>query len=404
MSAPGDPPEDGDGPGDAAAVWLLALRQTLGFAALYYIFGALIVPFEQGLGWSKAALSLGPTGSLIVSAAAAPFMGRLVDRGHGATLLWGGALFGGAVLAAISASGSLGAWVALWSLLGLAHAAALYDVCFAFLTRRLGSAARPAIIRVTLMGGFASAIAFPLGASVAALWGWRGAVLVFAGLQIFVTAPANWYAGRRLRRRARPGARAPDPETGALRAALRRQEFWLLLGIFALSWMNHSVLVTYFIPVFTALGASPALAVAAASTVGPFQFAGRLLLMLNQSRASPMFVNGLSVLGLAVASGVLIAAQVEVLLIFLFAALQGASIGLLSILRPVLSAEVLGRRGFGTITGVIAVGPLLATAAAPLIGASLLGWGGALALLSGSLAMGLVAVALAALLRARVGR
>ena len=64
------------------------------------------------------------------------------------------------------------------------------------------------------------------------------------------------------------------------------------------------------------------------------------------------------------------------LLIFAFAALQGAGAGLMSILRPVLVADILGRRGFGTISGAVAVAPILASAAAPSAGAILLAGGG----------------------------
>jgi MFS family permease len=393
--------EDGDGPGDALAVWLLAVGQTLGFASLLYIFGALIVSFEAGLGWTKSALSLGPTASLIVSAAAAPFMGRLVDRGLGAELLSGGALLGGLALAGLSLATTQTLWIMLWALVGLAHAASLYDVCFAFLTRRLGGLARPAIIRVTLVAGFASALAFPLGAAMAAAWGWQGAVLGFAAIQLGLTAPVNWIAGARLRRRARVQRAAPLSDAGALRAALGRPEFWLLTAIFGLCWMNHSILVTYFIPVFTDLGASPGMAVAAAATVGPFQFVGRFLLMLNETRVTAQRATAIAVAGLALASAALIAAGAAVWLIFLFAMLQGAGIGLMSILRPVLSAEVLGRRGFGAITGVMAMAPLLATASAPLLGAVLQDHGGTLELLAASLGIALLANALAAVLRAR---
>jgi MFS family permease len=64
-------------------------------------------------------------------------------------------------------------------------------------------------------------------------------------------------------------------------------------------------------------------------------------------------------------------------LVFVVAVVQGAGVGLLSILRPVLVADILGRRGFGAVSGAAAVAPILASAAAPSVGAALLVWGGA---------------------------
>ena len=83
-------------------------------------------------------------------------------------------------------------------------------------------------------------------------------------------------------------------------------------------------------------------------------------------------------LGAMVLAGTLLwLAGVAPLLIFAFAVVQGAGIGLTSILRPVLIAEVLGRQGFGSISGAAAVAPILASAAAPSVGAGLLELGGA---------------------------
>ena len=63
-------------------------------------------------------------------------------------------------------------------------------------------------------------------------------------------------------------------------------------------------------------------------------------------------------------------------MIFVFSLAQGAGLGLTSILRPVLIAEILGRQGFGAISGAAAVAPILASAAAPSVGAGLLTFGG----------------------------
>ncbi|MBC7140604.1 MAG: hypothetical protein H5U18_00320, partial [Rhodobacteraceae bacterium] len=46
---------------ESIGVWLLAVGQTAGFAALVYMFGAIILSLEDGSGWSRAELALGPT-------------------------------------------------------------------------------------------------------------------------------------------------------------------------------------------------------------------------------------------------------------------------------------------------------------------------------------------------------
>ncbi|MCU0907709.1 MAG: hypothetical protein MUF73_09730, partial [Rhodobacteraceae bacterium] len=84
-------------------------------------------------------------------------------------------------------------------------------------------------------------------------------------------------------------------------------------------------------------------------------------------------------------------------LVFAYAVAQGAAVGMMSILKPVIIAEVLGRRGFGTVSGTISVATQAGTAAAPLMGALVQGAGGIGAMIG--LATGL-AVAAAALMGA----
>lgn len=388
-------------PGDSLAVWLFALGQTLGYACLYYSFGALLVDLEAGTGWSKAQLALGPTLGLVIAAAGAPLTGRLVDRGWGGELLVAMPLLGATGLALLATASTLGGWLACWALIGVAQSGSLYDTCFSFLTRRLGPGARKAIIRVTLVAGLASTLAFPLGAAVAHAAGWQGGLLAFAALLAGVAAPANLIATIRLRRKEAKGLTRPAPEPGALATAMRRPEFWMLAGAFALAWMNHMVLVTFAVPLFAERGADHAFAVTAAACIGPAQVAGRFVLMLNEARVGTFRATTLALSAMTLASGVLWLAGAATPLILAFAVLQGAGIGLMSILRPVLAAEVLGRRGFGAISGALAVAPLLAAAAAPALGAVLLTTGGAPLLIASCLAMAFAALILATLLRRR---
>lgn len=362
--------------GGGAAVWALAVGQTLTYAALYYSFAALLPHLEAATGWSKTQLAAGPTLAFLVTAVFTPLTGRLVDRGWGGEMLtWLPALGAGA-LAAMALPAGHGVWLALWALIGLAQSGCLYETCFAFLTRRLGGEARTAITRITLVAGLASTLSFPLGQLLGQAFGGRGALAAFAVLVVLGAVPANAWGVARLRRGVRAAASRPAPEPGALKVALRHPAFWGIAAIYGLIWLNHSVLITYALVLFQDRGAAPALAVLAASCVGPSQVAGRLGMLLAGARLSNRGATLLSLGAVVLAAGLLWAAGAAPWLIFGFALAQGTGAGLMSILRPVLLAEKLGMRGFGAISGAVAVSPILATAAGPSVGALLLQGGG----------------------------
>jgi len=373
------------------AVWMLAIGQTLGYACLYYIFAALILSWQADLGWDKASLALGPTLAIVISAVAAPFAGRMVDRGWGPAMLAGGAALGALALVWLSRVGSLQGYLIGWAVIGVAQAACLYEVCFAFLIRRLGPVARVAIIRVTLVAGFASTLAFPAGAWLAEGWGGRGAGMVAAGAMALI-GPLNWLAAGMIRRQGLPPV-TPDhaADRDGLRLALRRRAFWLLASCFALVSLNHWMIVNFLVPIFVEQGASPARAVLAASLVGPSQVAGRLVLMRYETRigtgTATLLTVGVSVLA-TLALGL---SGLAPGLIFVFALAQGAALGVLTILRPVMIAEALGQAGYGAIAGVIQIPALLAGAVAPVLGALVLSGPGLWALLVLSLALSLAA-------------
>ncbi len=379
--------QGGDG-GGGLAVWLLALGQTLVYAGSYYSFPALLPVLEAETGWSKAMLAGGPTLAFLIMAVLTPSAGRLVDRGLGGELLVFGPVLAAAGVAGLGLVATPGGWLAAWALIGLAQAGSLYETCFAFLTRRLGAGARGAITRVTLVAGFAGTITFPLGHWLGGAFGGQGALLVFAALILGGVVPVNALAVARLRRQARAAALSPPPEApGALRAALHRAEFWAIAAAVGLIWLNHGILLTYVLVLFAAAGAGPALAAGAAACIGPAQVAGRLALLMAGARVTTAAATAMA-LGSVVAAGALLwAAGAATGLIFAFAALQGAGAGLLSILRPVLTAEVLGREGFGAVSGAVAVPAILASAAAPALGAALLALGGTALVKGACLAM-----------------
>ena len=366
---------------DGAAVWMLAVGQTLGYACFFYVFAALVLSWQQNTDWGAPVLAFGPSLAVAVSALLAPLVGRGIDLGHGARLMSGGAVIGALGLSVMAIAPSAAVYLAAWVLLGAAQAFSLYEPCFSLLVRRFGTAARGPITRVTLVAGFASTLAFPAGAWLADLWGWRGALWVAAVVSLLVIAPLHWLGGRALLasglRASQEDAAAPAKPQRPRGWVLTLPAFWALAGIFSLINLNHWMLISFLRPILAEAGLAEGPAILAASLVGPAQVLGRLALLGAGERLATMLAVSLTLLGLVVAPVALWFAGAGLAGALIFALVQGAAMGVMTILRPILTAEVLGQQGYGAIAGMLSIPTLAATALAPSLGALLLAQGGA---------------------------
>ncbi|MEM6464531.1 MAG: MFS transporter [Pseudomonadota bacterium] len=388
------------------AVWLLAAGQTIVWAGLFYSFAALLLTWENDLGWAKTDIAIALTAAVLIWAVLSPVAGHIVDAGKGRLLLTSGAVVGAGLLAVLSTVASQWAFLATWSLIGVAQAACLYEPCFALITRTMGHAARGAITRISLCAGFASTIAFPSGVWLADDLGWRGAILVFALVVGAVGAPLTFAGASILRRHGEHSVAASNgPENrAAVAAALRRPEFWLLTFAFPMIGLNHGLLLNHIMPILVDRGLTQALAVSVASVIGPMQVAGRLAMMQVEHRVSALSMTVVCFVGLTVASVLLVMAGASPMLAFAFAAIQGAAYGLTNILKPVVTAETLGRQGFGSISGLLAMPHLATFAIAPFAGAWLWQIGGYDLAISGAGFMaflGLIAIAILVIVHRR---
>ena len=357
-------------------VAVIALGQTLVWAGLFYSFPALLLHWERALGWSKTELSGAFTVSLVLSAACAPFAGRLIDRGHGATVLGAGALVGAGFLLALSQVQHLWQFYLAWMGMGVAMAACLYEPCFAHLTHRLGIEARRAITTVTLVAGFAGTVSFPTSHFLAEAFGWRGAVLGLAAMVGLAGCPMLWLGAHLPNLDSGSTRESPAGADGTLGRVLRSGLFWLLAIAFALTALNHGILISHLLPLLADRGVASATSVLAASLIGPMQVVGRLAMMAVQSRLSMPAICIVSFCFLVAASSALYAVTALPALVFVFVLLQGSGYGVTSITRPVITVEFLGRSGFGAISGAQASAYMGATAAAPTVAALLWRIGG----------------------------
>jgi MFS family permease len=348
-------------------VWPLAIAQTLLWAGTYYLFPSLLGAWERDLGWSKMELTGALTTALLISAIFAPFVGRQIDKGHSHALFPMSTLMAAGLLALLSTVTELWQFYVVWGCLGLVMAGTLYEPCFSILTRYMGDRAQRAITLVTLLAGFAGTIAFPSSHALIEVIGWRGVTLVFAALIAFIAVPLNYYAISHAPT-ANPAPPEPPAENTGKEISLGSSvTLWLLAIAFAMIAFNHGAVIAHLLTILRERGVHGDVAVLAAAMIGPMQVTGRLAMVATENSLTSVRMAMLSFLGLGIAALALYGAGDIPMLIVVFVIFQGAGYGVTSILRPVLIANLLGRRKFGTIAGMIAVPFIVAFALGPSI-------------------------------------
>ncbi|ORE97177.1 MFS transporter [Aurantimonas sp. 22II-16-19i] len=353
----------------------LAVGETIVWAAFYYTFPALLTRWEGAEGWGKTTLTAAFAGTIMLSALLAPFAGRLIDRGHGPALMTGAACVGAGLLALSSLTTSLALFVAIWLCLGVVMAGALYEPCFAVVTRALGPDARRAITGITLVAGFAGTLSFPMNHWIAEIGGWRLAAQAMAALALLAAAPLLWFSTSRLEsyalaRAPVPTRESPPPEAPGAAPSRRRLFFLLTLG-FALVGAAHSLVLNHLLPILQSNRMSEDFAVLVAAGVGPMQVVGRLAILGFERHLSNRVVALTSCVAVGLAACCLLGAQFLPLLAIVFVVLQGSGYGTVSIMRPVMLRETLGDTNFGAISGEMARYATAAAALAPFAGSLL---------------------------------
>ncbi len=350
-------------------VWPLAVAETIVWASIYYVFPALLPAWEADLGWSKTTISGAFTVALIASAAFSPVAGWLIDRGFARAVLAGGAAAGAVLLALLALAQEVWQFYALWFGLGIVLSCVLYQTCFALLTHALGDRARRAITLVSLVAGFAGTLSFPSAHALVDVGSWRLAVLVFAGATALVAVPLFWQSAGRVMRLSHEVATASGTRSRDVMQALRRVAFWLIAASFAMVALEHGIVITHILPILAERGVQQDAAVFAAAMIGPMQVAGRLAMMAGERHVTTRTIAIGCDLAMAVAIGLLLAAAIDPGFVVGFVILMGAGIGVNSIVRPLVVNELLGRKNFGLITGLLNVPTTIGYAIAPTLAA-----------------------------------
>lgn len=356
--------------------WLiigLGITQIVSWGSIYYLAALLMEPLRLALSTSQPVIVGAFSLSILVSGLAAPWVGRRIDRHGGRVVMTVGSVAAVLLLALLSRVGSVPLLYAIFVGLGLAMAATLYPPAFAVVTQAFGAGYRRAITVVTLFGGFASTVFWPLTTWLVASLGWRDAVLVLAGINLLLCVPLHLLLP--------PAPHSPIASGSVRRPALGAREARRSPGFYALSlsFVGHAVVIAaisvHLLEMLTARGLSAAEAATLAALVGPMQVAGRIVELAISGRASAVAV-GRFVTWLLPLSMLLLWTAADLreigLLLLLFAALYGVGNGTMTIVRGAVPAELYGREHYGEISGALNGPSLVAGAAAPLLASLLL--------------------------------
>lgn len=345
----------------------LGVMQILTWGSSFYLPAVLAGPVAEGTGWPLAGVVGGMSLGLLVAAFASPHVGATIHRYGGRPVLALAALLLAGGLTTLALAPVLPVYLAGWLLLGLGMGCGLYDPAFATLGRLYGAEARPAITTLTLWGGFASTVCWPLSAFLVAHVGWRGTCLAYAGLHLAVTLPLVLLLIPKAP--ALPAATGHHQTNTAPLSKRERQAFLLFAGVLILGGAIMSLVSVHLLTLLQARGVALASAVSYGALIGPAQVGARIVEMLFKGRHHPLWTLT-AALGLVALGLVLLAFGLPGVGVWLV--LYGGGNGIYSIARGTVPLALFGPVRYPLVVGRLARPGLIAQALAPPAGAFVL--------------------------------
>lgn len=349
------------------AVLVLGVTEIVAWGAIFYP-PVLTVPLiADARGWSMSFAMGGFSLALLTAGLVSPRIGRLIDRHGGHWVMPIGSLLAALGLALLVFAAHPAAYLAVWALLGVATAATLYDPAFATLGRIFGVAARRPITVLTLAGGFASTVSWPVTHLLLDAVGWQGTYLVYAAVLALLAAPLHAFALPRGRAKS---ALPPDQPAQASSTAILPSTGWsflLVAAAFAAYAFVPSGLSAHLLAIFGRAGIDAATVVAIGALFGPAQVAARIGELVFARGIHPLQLARFAVAMLLAAFALLALVGLSVPAAATFAVMFGMANGLLTIARGAVPLALFGAAGYGRIIGRIGGPYLVMQAIAPLV-------------------------------------
>jgi predicted MFS family arabinose efflux permease len=375
-------------------VTALGITQILAWGSTFYLLAVLAPYVSRDTGWRYDWVIAGASVGLLAAGIVSPRVGRFIASHGGRPVLAAGAVLLAAGLTALGLAPNLPLYLLAWAIIGAGMGAGLYDAAFSTLGNIYGANARSAITAVTLFGGFASTVCWPLSAYLVQRLGWRDTCLVYAAIQIAISLPLHLLVLPR-GRHVDGSQDKSTPATAGLQAH-ERGVFAILAAVITIGAAILSIVGTHLLPLLQARGLDLAVAVGLGALVGPSQVGARVVEMLTGKRYHPVWTMIASVTLMAVAMLMLFTGFPVIALALV---LYGAGNGIGTVARGALPLTLFGPDRYAVLMGRLALPLMIAMAVSPYLGGLAFARGGADLTFAVLAALGLTNVALAAALR-----
>ncbi|MGE3877082.1 MAG: MFS transporter, partial [Parvibaculaceae bacterium] len=258
-------------------------------------------------------------------------------------------------------------YVAGWLVLGPAMRLILDDAAFPALAQVAREKSRRAISYLTLFGGLASTVFWPVSHFLSQGIGWRYTFLVYALLHLALCLPLHLLVlTRNDKQQSVSRQDMPQPPGAPVLTGTDRSRAMIIFAtVLALNTVVFSSISAHVVPLFEGLGFTAAAAVTLAALIGPSQVASRIGDILAGHWVKTMTLGLIAVGLLPVALVIFAAGQFALWAALVFALFYGMSNGLMSIIKGIIPLSLFGHQGYGLVIGTLTTPQLILNAVAP---------------------------------------
>jgi MFS family permease len=343
----------------------------------YTTFGVFISVLSQEFGWSRGAISLAFTMTMVIGGILGFVVGGIADRYGPRTLMVASAAFVGVSFLLASAMSALWHFYLLMGLATGLGMASTYLVPIATVSRWFVTRRGLAMGIMLSSLGVAYIVSAPLAAFLLRVVGWRTTYLVLGGSVCAIALPATGFIKN-------PPAQATAPAGGAQggrdsqprrvlapqgltpREAIGHRSFWILFLVWFLLAFAQMMIQVHVVPYATDLGLSLEHASLALTVYGFSTIAGRLIFGAAADRLGARLVFWLCVAVELAATTWLLARPsrwgLYVLMALFGLGANGADTAYLKVV-----GEIFGTRSIGTVFGILSLGWRGGAAAGPAV-------------------------------------